>query len=245
MLDAVLVARSMGGCVDEALRRDLEATVPAALDSIACHDAAWRDGPGAGEGHYVMLAEEASGEGKPQPGNRLSAMGRALWCAYRVTNEAKYRDRAIAMGHYIRRRLPVDDNGAYRWSYWLPITPLTATQPATAAPEDTSHASLTMAFPLMLANDGEVFTSEDMVRFGRAVVHGIGRLDNGVLFGDVGGLPSSSPERLGHPANWLQLAGYAPEVRERIVPFYLRYKPTPTPSELAYLIRYGDAAGDP
>jgi hypothetical protein len=238
MLDAVLVARSLEGAGDD-LRRDLEATVPAALESMGCHDDAWRDGPGADEGHYAMVGEEAASEGKPQPGNRLSAMGRALWCAYRVTGDAKHRDRALAMGRYIKRRLPVTDDGAYRWGYWLSVEPWSTTRPAVAAPEDTSHASLTMSFPLMLANDGEVFTPEDMQRFGKAVVHGIARLDNGVLFGDVGGRPASRPDLLGHPANWLQLAPHTPEVRDRIVPFYLRYKPTPLPSELAYLIRFG------
>ena len=113
-------------------------------------------------------------------------------------------------------------------------------QPVPDTPEDTSHGALTMCFPAMLAEDGEVFTAEHMKRFGKTVTHGVGRLGEGVLFGDVGGSPTSKPERVSSTAvMWLQLTPYAPEVRERIVPFYLNYKPAATPCELAYLIRYG------
>jgi len=96
-----------------------------------------------------------------------------------------------------------------------------------------------MSFPAMLAADGEVFTPEHMKRFGQTVMQGMGRMGDGVLLGDVGGLPASKPERISIAAMWLQLAPYTPEVRERIVPFYLNYRPSPQPWELAYLIRYG------
>jgi len=238
MLDAADLARRMPGVPDD-VRRELQAIVPPALESLACHDESWRDGPGDGEGHYVMLREEESSEGKPQPGNRLAAMGRALYAAYRVTKDEKFLQRTRALARYVKRRLPVAENGAYVWPYWLPIDPVATAVPGGAAPEDTSHGSLTMAFPALLAADGEVFTPDDMARFGKTVQHGIARLGNGVLLGDVGGLPSSSPDGLGHPANWLQLAPYAPHVRDAIVPFYLRYKPTLQPSEMAYLIRFG------
>ena len=239
MLDAVFVARQMPGMPDQ-LKRDLEETVAPLLESLACHDDAWRDGPGEGEGHYIMLLEEQSSEGKPQPGNRLGAMGRALYAAYRVTKEQKYLDRTRALARYIERRLQVTEAGAYCWPYWLPLEPVKPGQPVTDTPEDTSHGGLTMAFPAMLAEDGEVFTAEHMKRFGKTVTHGVGRLGDGVLFGDVGGSPTSKPERVSSTAvMWLQLVPYAPEVRDRIVPFYLNYKPAATPWELAYLIRYG------
>ncbi|MGB7157982.1 MAG: hypothetical protein WBD40_07935 [Tepidisphaeraceae bacterium] len=238
MLDAVHVARTMP-TVPEPLLRDLEQTIAPALESLAIHDDAWRDGPGEGEAHYIMLGEEASSEGKPQPGNRLSGMGRALYAAYRVTKDEKYLNRSRALAQYIKRRLGVTEDGAYVWPYWLPLHPVTTTQPAPQSAEDTSHGSLTMSFPTLLAADSEVFTRDDIARFGKTVEHGIARLDNGVLFCDVGGSTKLRPTHLGHPANWLQLAPYAPVVRDRIVLFYLRYKPTPGPSELAYLIRFG------
>lgn len=238
MLDAVHLARQMPGVPDQ-VRRELEATIAPALESLACHDGAWRDGPGEGEGHYLMLNEEQSNEGRPQPGNRLSAMGRALYAAYRVTKEQKYLDRTRALARYIERRLQVTGTGAYVWPYWLPLEPVTPGQPVTTTPEDTSHGGLTMSFPVMLAADGEVFTAEHMKRFGQSVTQGIGRLGDGVLLVDVGGLPASKPENIGLAATWLQLAPYAPEVRKRIVPFYLQHKRVPRPWELACLIRFG------
>jgi hypothetical protein len=238
MLDAVHVARQIPGVPDQ-VRRDLDATIRPVFESLACHDDAWRDGPGEGEGHYVMLSEEKSSEGKPQPGNRLSAMGRALYAAYRVTKNQKYLVRTRALARYIERRLHVTDTGAFLWPYWLPVDPVAPRQPATTTPEDTSHGSLTMSFPAMLAEDGEVFTAEHMKRFGRTVTQAVGRLGDGVLLGDVGGLASSKPDQIGIAAIWLVLAPYSPDVRDRIVPFYLRYRPAPRSWELAYLIRFG------
>jgi len=240
MLDAAHLARQIPGVPDQA-RRELEEAIAPALESIACHDDAWRDGPGEGEGHYVMLSEEKSSEGKPQPGNRLGAMGRTLYAAYRVTGDEKYVRRTRALAHYIERRLHVTDAGAYLWPYWLPLEPVAPGQPSTTTPEDTSHGSLTMAFPLMLAEDGEVFTAEHMKRFGQTVTQYVGRLGDGVLLGDVGGQASSKPDQIGIAAIWLQLAPYSPEVRDRIVPFYLRYRPAPRSWELAYLLRFGAA----
>lgn len=240
MLDAVHAARQIAAVPDD-VRRELEKTVTPALESLACHDDAWRDGPGEGEGHYIMLHEEQSSEGKPQPGNRLAAMGRALYAAYRVTNDETYLARTRALARYIERRLHVTDTDAYVWPYWLPLEPVTRGEPITTTPEDTSHAALTMSFPAMLAADGEVFTAEHMKRFGRTVTERLGRLGDGVLLGDVGGLASSKPQQIAIAAMWLQVAPYSPEVRDRIVPFYLKHRPVPQPWELAYLIRFGNA----
>jgi hypothetical protein len=245
-LDAVDLARTLPN-VPESLRRDLEDTVPASLQSIAAHDSGWRDGPDEGEGYYAMIAEEPASEGKPQPGNRLAAMGRALWSAHRVTKDQKYRTRALALGTYIKRRLTVTDGGAYIWPYWLPESAAVAatTRPASIVPEDSSHAGLTVAFPMLLAADGEVFTKEDAAGFAKTVNQGLTRLGDGVICSDIGGGTSAAHiDRLGYAAHWLAIAPLAPEVRDRIVPFYLRYKATPQPIELAYLIRFGRAAQD-
>jgi hypothetical protein len=239
MLDAAHLARTMPN-VPEDVRKGLDEVVPELLKSLACHDDAWRDGPGEGEGHYIMLNEEQGSEGKPQPGNRLSAMGRALYAGYCVTKDEKYLARTRALAHYIQHRLQVTPSGAYTWGYWLPIEPVTPSTPPPAPPEDTSHGSLTMSFPLMLAEDNVIFTPADMKRFGQAVTEGVGRLGNdGVLLGDVGGTPTSNVKRLGIPTIWLQLVPYAPEVRDRIVPFYLHHVPKPRAIDIAYLVRFG------
>jgi hypothetical protein len=211
------------------------------LQSIGCHDDGWRDGPGEREGHYIMLNEEQGSEGKPQPGNRLAAMGRAQYAAYRVTKDEKYLTRARALARYIQRRLQVTDDGAYIWSYWLPLEPVTPGDPITNKPEDSSHGSLTMAFPAMLAEDDVLFTAEHMKRFGKTITQGIGRLGDGVLMGDVGGTAAGNPNRLGIASTWLQLAPYAPEVREPIVAFYLKRVPKPRHIDIAYLLRFGGA----
>jgi len=241
MLDAVHLARTMKDVPDD-VRKGLEEIVAPALASIACHDDGWHDGPGEGEGHYIMLNEEQGSEGKPQPGNRLAAMGRALYAAYRVTKDEKYLTRTRALARYMQRRLQVTENGAYIWSYWLPLAPVTPGDPITDKPEDSSHGSLTMAFPAMLAEDNVIFTAEHMKRFGKTVTQGLGRLGDGVLFGDVGGSAGSNVKRLGIPSTWLQIAPYAPEVREPIVSFYLRHMPKPRPLDIAYLVRFGSAA---
>ena len=208
-----------------------------AVAALAFHDRQWREGPGPDEGHYIMLDQEDGTDGKPKPGNRLSALGRALWTSWKLSGDLVHRDRARAIGRYIRNRLTPSPDGAFYWSYWLPEQPATAPAPKEAIRgEDRSHAGLTIALPILLAQDGEIFTPEDMKRLANTVMLGLGRLGNGIILGDVTGSPASSPQYVGAPTNWLPLAQYAPEVRSRILPFYLRYRPVPSPRELAALL---------
>ena len=83
------------------------------LESLHLHDRQWRDGPGSDEGRYVGQDEEAALDGKPQPANRLSAMGRCLWTAWLITHDSRYRSKAVALGWYMKRRLPIGRDGAY------------------------------------------------------------------------------------------------------------------------------------
>jgi hypothetical protein len=93
----------------------------------------------------------------------------------------------------------------------------------------------------LLAQDGQVFTQEDMQRVAGTIVRGFGRLGGGILFGDVTGNPASNPRYAGGPGKWLPLAQYDPDARERLVAFYLNYKPAPSPLCLAMLLRFGKA----
>ena len=102
--------------------------------------------------------------------------------------------------------------------------------------EDSSHAGLTLAFPLMLNEVGHVFGREDLERFAAMVEHGYARLGEGILFGDITGNPGSSPKLVGAATNYLALAEVRPEIRERLLAYYLRYKPQPSYGELAELI---------
>jgi hypothetical protein len=233
ILDWALLAAGEGEWADER-----EAIVREALESIAFHDRQWREGPEDGAGHYVGVDQEDILEGKPLPGNRLSAMGLAHWAAYKLTEDEAQRARAVALGNYIRNRLTGAPDGAYYWGYWLEEEPVTA--PASREDvkgEDTSHAGLTLAFPLLLGMEGVVFDAEDMRRFGHTVTKGFARLGDGVIMGDITGSPASNPGYVGQPAFWLPLARWHGPVREAIWPSYLNYRATPNPLELSLLLR--------
>jgi len=223
----------------EALGDEFERIRAQATAALDVHDRQWRDGPGVGEGHYVGLDQEEVCENKPLPGNRLSAMGWALWRSWQVAGNATHRDRALAIGRYIKHRLTLAPDGAYYWPYWLPIEPVTERKPREAiSGEDSSHAGLTAALPFALAADGEVFTEEDMVRFAKTVTQGIARLGNGILLSRITGATDLKPGYTGYATNWLPTAKYDPGVREAIMPFYLNYVKAPGPKVLAQLLRF-------
>ncbi|MFB3787735.1 MAG: family 43 glycosylhydrolase [bacterium] len=238
ILDFLLLARENPVPRNELGDAD-QAILRAARESLHYHDRQWREGPGEGEGHYIGMDQENALEGKPLPGNRLSSMGRALWLLWKLTGEEVYRHRAIAIGWYIKNRLTPAPDGAYYWPYWLPLEPARDFKPKEEIRgEDVSHASLTMALPILLAEENAVFTPEDMFRLGKTVTQGFARLNNGVLFGDITGNPGSNPDLVQIPGRWLRLSPFAPEVGDRLADFFLQYQPNPSPLDLALLIRF-------
>ena len=217
-----------------------QAVLTCAEEALGYHDRQWRDGPGEGEGHYIMMEQEDGMDGRIKPGNRLSALGRSLWMSWKVTGNTTHRDRALAIGRYMKHRLTLGADGAYYWPYWLPLEPVTTqAERDSISGEDSSHAALTLSFPLMLASEGEVFNTEDMKRFGQTVLKGFGRKGGGILFGDITGKPASNPDHVASPARWLSLVSWTPEVRETIVSFYLNYTQALNAYDMALLIRYG------
>ncbi len=238
MLDFLLLAKNEQDYAKR-LGTEYDTLLKEALECLAFHDRQWREGPEPGEGYYVGLNQEEVIEGKPLPGNRLSAMGRALWYAYKNTGNTQCRDRALAIGQYIKRRITAAPDGAYYWGYWLATEPVDRPQPKEAiGGEDISHGSLTMALPMILAEEGELFTDEDMHRLGLMVVNGFARLNNGVLFGDVTGSPKSNPKLVQLPGRWLRLSPFEPEVYRRLADFHLTYQSAPGALDLALLIRH-------
>ncbi|MBI4558532.1 MAG: hypothetical protein HY706_13195 [Candidatus Hydrogenedentes bacterium] len=226
----------------ESLGAEFETILHDANETLVYHDRQWRDGPSEQEGHYIGVDQENVLEGKPLPGNRLSAMGRALWMSWKVSGNDTHRDRAVALGRYIRNRLYLGSDGAYYWAYWLTENGVgNAPPPADLRGEDASHASLTITLPALLAAEGQVFTSEDSARLCKTVTNVLARLDNGVLFGDVAGRPTSNPNHAAHPADWLRLSPFRPDVYERLSLFYTRYQSRPNPLDIALLIRYRSA----
>jgi hypothetical protein len=239
MFDFLLMAKDnaeyrqqMGG--------EFDAILKCANEALSVHDRQWRDGPGAGEGHYIMMDQEDGTDGKIKPGNRLSALGRALWVSWKVTANTVHRDRALAMGRFIKNRLVPSADGAYYWEYWLPNAPVSGPVAREKINgEDISHASLTASFPYMLAADGEVFDAADMKRMAKTVLNGFGRLTDGAIFGDITGHSARGIDLARSPGRWLPFAAYDPGVRARLVSFYLHYEPQPTPLDIAFLLRYG------
>jgi len=239
MLDFLQLAEKAPGF--RLSREDAAAILLSAVEALSAHDGQWRDGPAEGEGHYVGSGQEDSLEGRPLPGNRQSAMGRSLWLSWTVTANGLHRNRAIALGRYIRNRLTLAPDGACYWPYSLPVDPVSKSAPKeTIRGEDVSHGALTMALPILLASAGEVFTAGDMERIGKTVRLGFGRLGGGILFGDVTGSPGSDPRSVQGPARWLPLCEFAPEVYDTVARFYVNYRKDPGPHEIAYLLRYRD-----
>jgi hypothetical protein len=216
---------------------ELELLAAAMEQSVAYHDRQWREGPADGEGHYVGLNQENILEGKPLPGNRLSAMGLALWFSSEATGNDVHRQRAIKIGCYIKNRLTLREDGSYFWEYWLPES---------AAPkkfdgqmgEDISHGALTAALPSVLGEAGLVFDAQAMRQFAATVTKGFARRDDGILFGDISGNPKSSPKLVQIPARWLPIAASDPTARKNVLTFYARYQTRPGALDLALLIRY-------
>lgn len=216
-----------------------------ALRALAEHDRQWRDGPGPDEGHYVGMDQEPQLDERPLPGNRLSAMGWALYYAWKASGDTAHRARALAVGRYMKHRLTPTPEGAYFWPYRLPDDPVGGLAPRTSVSgEDTSHAGLSLRLMLELGRDGLVFAEKDMRRLANTVTQGFGRLGNGVLFGNITGTPESRPRYVNWTARWLALAPWNPAVRPPILQFYLKHEPNPGPQDLASLIRYGAPRGE-
>ncbi|MCA9450320.1 MAG: hypothetical protein KC931_24570, partial [Candidatus Omnitrophica bacterium] len=158
------------------------------------------------------------------------AMGRALWTSWKVSGNTAHRDRAIKLANYIKNRLTLATDGAYYWEYQLPTNPVTQPREKESInSEDLGHSFLTLSFPILMAEDGVVFTDEDMLRFAKTVKQGFARFNDGVLFGEVNGSPlrfDTTTEIRGVVLavfGWARLTPWDPEVFDRIRDFYLRY----------------------
>ena len=238
MFDFLVLAKTEPAFL-QSLGKEFDTILEGATDALATHHTQWRYGPGKREGHYIGLDQEEVCENRPLPGNRLAAMGWALWLSWKASGDKVHRDRALALGRYIKNRLTRGKDGAYYWPYWLPGEPVKKRLPRTAVEgEDTSHAGLTMVFPFTLAADGKIFDKGDLERIGKTVTNGFARLGDGILVSRITGTTELPPSYVGNPARWLAIAEVCPEIREPILAFYLNYRSTPNPSELALLMRY-------
>ncbi|MCC6143361.1 MAG: hypothetical protein IT368_06105, partial [Candidatus Hydrogenedentes bacterium] len=210
----------------------------AIAESLNYHNPQWRDGP-ASQGYYVGKDQEKELEGEILAANRLSSMGRALWWSWKVRRDEDHRNKALAIGRYLRARFSLTPEGAWFWQYNLPNDSVKKrVRHEKIGGEDLAHASVTIGLPLLLLNEGVVFTAKDGKRLANTVIQGFGRLENGVLFGNITGTPDSDPENIEAPARWLPLAKYDPQVIDILDSFYRRHVPEPSPLEIALYLRY-------
>ena len=238
LLDFLILAKGVPA-FDESLGAERGCLLQACLDALAVHDRQWREGPEAGAGHYLGMDQENSLENKPIPANRQSAMGWALWLAWKSTGDTVPRDRALAIGRYMRNRFIHAPDGALYWPYQLSDQPVTAEQPRESVHgEDSSHAGLTLALPLLLAQENQVFTKDDLAQFAKMVLNGPARRSDGILLTSITGGTALDPSFVGYPINYLPLAGIEPEIGKRITAYYLNYRSNPQPLDLSGLIRF-------
>lgn len=237
MLEFVVLAREAGEKF-AGHEAELAAILKSATEALAWHDYQWVEGPAPDEGHYIGRDQEESLEGEVLPLNRLSAMGRALWWAWRATGEEAYRDKALRIGRFMKRRITPVPSGAYHWNYSVYLHSEKTAGPEDYIPgEDMSHGSLSMALACTLGAAGEVFDTTDMHRFCKTL-EGLGRLGKGILLANVTGVPTNHPNQVQLPARWLRVTPWCPDNYRIIGDFYRYYRPTPSPLGMALLLRY-------
>lgn len=222
----------------EKLGAKYDAYLKMAETALAEHDRQWREGPIEGEGYYEAMEQEKKINGKPLPANRQSAMGWAQVYAWRVTGKEIYKERAVKLGWYFKNRLTLGKDGGYYWPFHLERAPVdkTPVEPDFLG-EDVSHSGLTIQLPIVLAEEGWVFTEEDMGRFAKTVTEGFGRL-GGVMLPYITGEALDNPALATAVARYLPLAAYDREVGRRIAEYYVAYRRNIASYDLALLITY-------
>lgn len=227
----------MGAEFDEILK--------AMQESLDFHDRQWRDGPAPGEGSYVYRDQDPANDGKPAPINRLSAMGTAYWYSWKVGGNADHRDKALKIGRYFKNRLSLYPDGAYYWPYRLSDKPLTRTLTVAEMKggEDISHAALSIALPIALCRDGQVFDKADMRRFAATLTQGFGRMGDGIFFSNLA-TPGNAPSYARETNLWLPLSADDPFVYEKVGAFFLTRNPKPDDLDMAMLLRYKPAKNE-
>ncbi len=227
---------------------EFDTMVEEITETIDWHDRQWSDGPGEDEGYYFTKDNEPQYEGDPLAANRLSAMGLALWGSWKATGNTEHREKALRLARYMKRRMrlyaegPYGD-GAYFWKTFLFVQPIEFALPASHVSslnggEDFSHAALTIAFPLTLGLEGEVFSEYDMQAFARSILLGCARLGDGVLLGNIVGTTIFGPSQVLIPGYLFRIAPHSPEAFDAVAEFLLRYQKNPRNVDIAQLIRF-------
>ncbi len=190
-------------------------------ETVAFHSFQWKNGPGAGEGHYVFdpNATFLSSPGQEMPLNQQNAMGRTLIMLYKATGKAEYLDKATRLAKRFEAQLKLQED-CYVWNYG---------GGAYKAPgEDISHAAINVDFARLAGENGIVFTSTDLVRFANTLFDKVYK-DSSALYDHVGGTGdlngSSYKAQCGR---WLNLVPYRPEIYSVVRDIYDEYPTSST-----------------
>jgi hypothetical protein len=192
-LGAVAAPGGTLGSVAQALVAELEKTVQT-------HEAEWKSGPGAGEGHYVGDAKASftTVAGKALPLNQMTALGQTLVVLAQATGNASHRAKAQALATYLRNRM-AKNGAALAWTYWG--------EPWSAGKgEDISHAAINVEFAARCHAAGLVFSAADMRALARTLVDRVHvDSDTAADLVDGGGGTNQYKPALGR---WLALAPF-------------------------------------
>ncbi len=170
-------------------------------ETIAFHEPTWKDGPNAGEGHYIHEADATflSVAGKEVRLAHEAAMGRTLLAMSSVTGDAAYAAKAAALAKRVKGQLAVQVNGSYAWNG------LGGTYKAPG--DDISNGAVVADFAYLAFKAQVGFDATDMTRFADTFFRNIYK-DSATLYDNVGGGGAANTagyvEQVGR---WVQFSG--------------------------------------
>ena len=159
---------NQSGSVPDLSRRakNYQALAEAALHEFDEH---WRYNRDTGVGFYIFPTGHPLGLSKKNevevPFNMELEAGRLLINLWKVTGNTSYKQNAATLATNFKKYLKVDDSGAYTWGY---STASYANRNKPPEPEDVSHGAEDVRFAVLAAQNGIVFTRDDLDRFAKA-----------------------------------------------------------------------------
>ncbi len=189
---------------------------------IPCWEDRWRDFAGGGGAYLATNVPTHRFPDTVLPHNQYLAMGRAFFVLYRITGKKVYLDRATKMARFFHSKLRRTTDG-YIWNYWDPGRPEDASGMPMQRVEDSSHASIDIAFAVDAFEMGVVFTKEDLQLMAATYVkHVWNQSKTNPLFGqtlDRAADPEGKSDGK-FAAGWQMLRRYSPEVTDAIAPLH-------------------------
>ena len=190
----------------------LQPWIPLCREAIAEHGFEWVEFPD-GSGFYLEPYYKGprrvypKGGSRIVPYNRAFVLGTAMIHLGRILDDDEYLRKVAMMARHFLNRCTVQDNGALVWEYIAGKYPTTG--------EDASHASVQVRFAALCAQEGIVFTDEDLRRIATTLRENV--LRDGVAHGTVRGLePDGHLARLA-VCEWNALLPLAPELHPTMV----------------------------